>query len=684
MRHVAGQTVIVSVLADTKNAAAGFKDLGDKASGLGTFFKASAATIGIAAVAVGGFVAASIKAAGESEKVAAQTAAVVQSTGAAAGRSAQQISDLAGKLSSLSGIDDEVVQSGENILLTFTNIKGTSFDAATQSALDMSVALGTDMSSAAMQVGKALNDPVAGVSKLTKVGVTFTQQQKDQIAAMQQAGDVAGAQAVILGELQKEFGGSAEAFGNTYEGAVGKVQTAFGNLQENLGAAFLPAVTAIFNKVADVLNALGNNPGFTAFVTNISNWIASLLSGQGAIGGLVGPLSQVLGFLSPLGIAFKVLAPILPQLAGYFQQLASYLGPVLASAAQQILPILQSLVQMLSGVLVQILPTVVFLVESLAQVFSSVLAAALPVVISIIQTLIGVLQPIISAILPPLVSLFTMLAQIITTSVVPIIMMLVPVIGQIFTALAPVIQAVGELVGALLSALMPILQAILVPIIQLASTVLSILLPPLQFIISVAAAIVTGIVNVITFLVKLATGNKDAGKIISDVWNGILNFFGQIPGKVGALFSGAINWLADAGKNIIQGLLNGAGSLLKNIGSFFLNMVPGWIKGPFMAALGIHSPSRVFAGFGKNIVGGLEQGLLASNNIDSIMTGLSDQVSTGFNATLDAPTGYRAAALAGGGSTYNVNFNGIVGSPVEAGRQVSKALREFERVGGGR
>lgn len=77
---------------------------------------------------------------------------------------------------------------------------------------------------------------------------------------------------------------------------------------------------------------------------------------------------------------------------------------------------------------------------------------------------------------------------------------------------------------------------------------------------------------------------------------------------VGAL-KGAGSWLKDTGKNIVQGLLDGLGDAAKNIASFFLDKIPGWIKGPFKKALGIHSPSRVFAGYGKNIGQGLVNGV---------------------------------------------------------------------------
>jgi phage-related minor tail protein len=92
--------------------------------------------------------------------------------------------DLATAISNKTGIDDEAIQSGENLLLTFTNIRNETgkgndvFNQATQTITDMSVALGQDMKSSAIQVGKALNDPIKGVTALQRVGVSFTAAQK--------------------------------------------------------------------------------------------------------------------------------------------------------------------------------------------------------------------------------------------------------------------------------------------------------------------------------------------------------------------------------------------------------------------------------------------------------------------------------------------------------------------------
>src|SRR3990167_11085908 len=71
---------------------------------------------------LGGF-ALALKEANEAVKVAKQTEAVIKSTGGAAGVTAKEIDKLASALSRKAGIDDEVIQSGANLLMTFTDIK---------------------------------------------------------------------------------------------------------------------------------------------------------------------------------------------------------------------------------------------------------------------------------------------------------------------------------------------------------------------------------------------------------------------------------------------------------------------------------------------------------------------------------------------------------------------------------
>jgi phage-related protein len=187
----------------------------------------------------------------EGQKVAAQTAAVIKSTGGAAKVTEKAVADLAQSISDMSGIDDEAVQAGENMLLTFTNVRNEVgrgndiFNQATATLADMSTALGTDMSTSAVRLGKALNDPVKGVSALTRVGVTFTQGQKDQIKALVDTGNTMGAQKIILAELAKEFGGSAKAAGETFAGKLSMARNAAEGFAGELVSGAVPTLTRL-------------------------------------------------------------------------------------------------------------------------------------------------------------------------------------------------------------------------------------------------------------------------------------------------------------------------------------------------------------------------------------------------------------------------------------------------------
>jgi hypothetical protein len=89
----------------------------------------------------------------------------------------------------------------------------------------------------------------------------------------------------------------------------------------------------------------------------------------------------------------------------------------------------------------------------------------------------------------------------------------------------------------------------------------------------------------------------------------VTGFFSGIWSTITGAFSGAATWLWNAGKNIVEGLINGVKSLAGTIGNAFLSMIPGWIVEPFKAALGIHSPSRLFKSFGRFIIQGLGIGV---------------------------------------------------------------------------
>lgn len=222
----------------------------------------SAAINGVASVArgVAGFVGGAIAEAEDAARVTRVTTALIKTTGGAAKVSAKQVGDYAQSLSNVTGIDDEVIQQGQNVILTFKNIRNEAgrgnqiFDRTTAAAADLAAVLGGDVKSQAMLLSKALNDPAKGLGKLAKAGVGFTEQQKEQVLAMSEAGDILGAQKIILKEVEAQVGGAAEANAT----ATQKITTAWANFKEQVGTAILPAFSAITDFLINtVLPALG-------------------------------------------------------------------------------------------------------------------------------------------------------------------------------------------------------------------------------------------------------------------------------------------------------------------------------------------------------------------------------------------------------------------------------------------
>lgn len=192
---------------------------------------------------LGSALVAGIKGNTEYEDATAQLDAVLKSTAGSAGVTRKSMLDYADALEATTKFSAENVINAQSLLLTFTNIGEKTFPRATQAAADMATALGTDMAGQSIALGKALNDPTKGITALTRVGVTFTDQQKEQIKVMQESGDMAGAQTIILKELEKEFGGSAKAAGETLTGQLERLKNSFGNVTEGLASGLMPYLT---------------------------------------------------------------------------------------------------------------------------------------------------------------------------------------------------------------------------------------------------------------------------------------------------------------------------------------------------------------------------------------------------------------------------------------------------------
>lgn len=199
----------------------------------------------------------------EQAKVDAQLKAGIISTNNAAGRSFEQLVKQANELQKVTLFTDDQIEESQSILLTFTKVKDVIFDEAIPAIADYSTKMSIDMKSATVQVGKALNDPIKGMASLSRAGVQFTEEQKEVIKQMVKTGDIAGAQRVILKELETQFGGSAKAAAEAGLGPFQLFSQRMGEIKESIGevivnglqklAPFLSGVAVFMEKLTDSL-----------------------------------------------------------------------------------------------------------------------------------------------------------------------------------------------------------------------------------------------------------------------------------------------------------------------------------------------------------------------------------------------------------------------------------------------
>jgi hypothetical protein len=155
-------------------------------------------------------------------------------------------------------VDAEVIKLTQAKLATFSNltktidIAGGSFDRATKAALDMAAAGFGSAENNAVQLGKALQDPIKGINALSKSGITFTEQEQKLIKTLVESGDILKAQDIVLKAIEAQVGGTAEATAT----ASAKMKVAFNGLSESIGQILLPyfeRFTQIVTKFTPIL-----------------------------------------------------------------------------------------------------------------------------------------------------------------------------------------------------------------------------------------------------------------------------------------------------------------------------------------------------------------------------------------------------------------------------------------------
>lgn len=235
---------------------------------------------GIAGITIAGTFSKFVTESKNAQNEQAQLAAVLKSTGEAAGYTADQLNDMATAMAGKSIFDDGDINRAQTRLLSYTNVVGEQFPEALQAAIDMATRLGTTVEQASETVGKALDVPAEGLSALSKQGFRFTEAQEKLVASLQSTGRTAEAQKIILDAMKSAYGGAAEAARNTFGGAIAALQNQLNSLMTGSDGSLQGTASAI-NDLTRTLSSQEVKSAFDSLTTLLANTIAMLASATG-------------------------------------------------------------------------------------------------------------------------------------------------------------------------------------------------------------------------------------------------------------------------------------------------------------------------------------------------------------------------------------------------------------------
>lgn len=285
----------------------------------------------------------------EAEQTVAQLNAALKSTAGVSGQTSKGLQKMASDLQDVTTYGDEAIMQMQSVLLTFTRLRGNQFVEAQESVLNLATAMKMDLKSAALQVGKALNDPVAGLSALSRAGIQFTDDQKELIKKLAEGGQMAEAQTLILKELETQFGGSARAARDTLGGALTALKEKFGDMFE-LSSEF----SEPFRKFIEFLNV--NMETILKVITILAATIAAAFvpTAIAVFAGWVGTLATQLRNLwiliaaNPLGALLVAVTAVATSLTLFRDQIklgiddTTTLGDLMRAIWEQMLPVIKA------------------------------------------------------------------------------------------------------------------------------------------------------------------------------------------------------------------------------------------------------------------------------------------------------------------------------------------------------
>ena len=238
-------------------------------------------------------------------KAIAQVEQGLKTTENQVGKTSAELQKMASDLQNTSLFGDEAILKDVTAqLLTFTNIAGTQFERTQQAALDLATRLDGDLKSASIQLGKALNDPVANLSALSRSGIQFSEDQKKTINALVETNRLADAQTIILDELQKQYGGSAKAAADAGTGAFKQLSNSIGDLTESFGQIIAEGLIPFIDRLKGVVQVIEKlSPETKKLIVVVAAFAASLGPLLIITGTLIRNVTTLIPLMKGLGVA---------------------------------------------------------------------------------------------------------------------------------------------------------------------------------------------------------------------------------------------------------------------------------------------------------------------------------------------------------------------------------------------
>lgn len=351
-----------------------FEKVGAASDTLGTRFGSAVKTMTTGALlgagaAAGAAIANVAREAFSGAKEAAQVTRVLESQIRNLGPAGQQAfgsaADFADQLSASIGKDDDDIKKVQTKLASFPgafaagSLGAEAMRRATSAAFDLeAIGIGAAESNI-IGIGKALDNPIKGMTALSKAGVSFSEAQKEAIKQAVAQGDLAKAQSIILEGIESNAKGAAAASTDNIE----KIKVVLGNMAEGLAGKVLPLI----EQFAGFL--LEKAPQIEAFFSGIANGVSS-----------------VVGWFTQAGEGSSALST---SMGGAFTQIWAAVGPVLT----QIWTIIQDqVVPAFKAFVAGATPIVTWLVGTLGPVVSSIFQGILTVIKGALTVVSGVLN----------------------------------------------------------------------------------------------------------------------------------------------------------------------------------------------------------------------------------------------------------------------------------------------------